>query len=193
MKRHGLFVAASLLSIGCIVDAHRSGGTTGNGTGNGTASPQPLVAVISADKTMTANPGDGVGVFIEYKRGGSWHVWWTCDTNKSQQSCSFDVKISPTSGSIANLQGDHLLPTDQAKLGADGSIEATSNTAANSVGVTFDTAPGARILLDASIAGVPKSGDYIFFVAQNAKGEETVNGDFMGTLTNPIYLEPNAP
>jgi hypothetical protein len=86
-----------------------------------------------------------------------------------------------------------LLATDQAAIGPDGTLEATTNTGANVTGVFFDTTAGARITLDATVAGVAKTGDYLFFVAQNSKGQDTVNGDYMGVLTNPLMLEPSTP
>jgi hypothetical protein len=198
MKRWGFFVLAPAILIGCVVES-RGHSTSNNNNNNNVTNPpptnngQPLLAVISTDKTMTAVGGDGVGVFVEYKHGGTWHVWWTCDSNKSAQSCNFDVKISSSSGPVQNLQKDRLLATDQANINADGSLEATTSTGANVAGVFFDTTAGARITLEATVGGVAKTGDYLFFVAQNSKGEDTVNGDYMGVLTNPLMLEPSSP
>src|SRR5689334_23022928 len=81
-----------------------AGGNTGRGEGGGgsgaagsTGSPSPMLVEIDTDQTMTADPGQGVGVFVEYSKGGHWHVWWTCDTAKTRQSCEFSVSASTAS------------------------------------------------------------------------------------------------
>lgn len=180
-------VLLAALATGCIVDA--SHGSSG-GSGNPAPPPaiQPMVVEIDPDKTMNATGGDGVGVFIEYKSGaaiGTWHVWWTCDTARTNQSCAFTVRASLATGTVSNVRGDGLLSTDAASLGADGAVTATTSTTTNVVGVYFDAPAAARITVDAALQGVPKTGDYLFFV-QNGE----VNGGYKGTLTNPLILQP---
>jgi len=189
MKRFFLMLLGTLAS-GCIVDAgHRSGGTTDPGP-NTTPPPavQPMVVEIDPDKTMNATGGDGVGVFVEYKSGapnGTWHIWWTCDTAHTRQSCTFTVRAAVASGAATNLKGDQLTTNDNVTLGADGAVTATSTVTTNVAGVTFDAPANVRITLDATLQGVTKSGDYLFFV-QNGQ----VNGGYQGTLTNPLILQP---
>ncbi len=183
-------VAVALL-VGCWVgaDDRPSGGTKpGPTTAPTTPTKQALLVTVDTDKVMNATGGDGVGVFVEYKTGGTWHVWWTCDTNKSSLPCDFDIKATVASGAIKNLQSDHLLATDQAKQNADGSVQVIARANANVAGVFFETDPGARVTIDANIRDVPKAGDYLFFV-QDGK----VNGGYAGVLTNPLMLEPSTP
>ena len=186
MKRFFFLLLATLapLVVGCIVDAsHRGGGPSPSGTG--TTNPpaiQPMVVEIDPDKTMNATGGDGVGVFIEYKSGptnGTWHVWWTCDTLRTHQSCTFNVRAALATGAISNPRGDQLV-SDAFSIGADGAITATSTVSTGVAGVYFDAPANVRLTVDATLQGVPKTGDYLFFV-QNGQ----VNGGYQGTLVVP--------
>jgi hypothetical protein len=158
-----------------------SGGTGSSGTGGSTVSP--MLVDVDTDQTMSATPGDGVGVFIEYKTGGGWHVWWTCDTNTSNQTCNFNVKVSATSP-ITNLatQGTAQVSTQNPAV-----LSFQTVTGASIDGVTFSTNPGDVITLDATVDGAP-NGSFVFFV-QDGK----VNGGYTGKLTNPLKLEGNKP
>jgi hypothetical protein len=189
MKRF-FFLLLATLATGCLVEA----GQRGNGNGNGNPDPTPPAAVppmvvdIDADKTMNATGGDGVGVFIEYKSGpanGTWHIWWTCDTTRTRESCAFTVRAALASGVISNPRGDQLLSADSLALGADGAVTATSTVSTNVAGMYFDAPANVRVTVDATLRGVPKTGDYLFFV-QNGQ----VNGGYQGTLTNPLILQP---
>jgi hypothetical protein len=151
-----------------------------DGGGGGIA---PILVDVDANQVMKATPGTGVGVFTEYKTGGHWHVWWTCDTSVSGYSCMFDVTLSAESGAIANAatQGP-----DGGSVTARGSnsIEVTTTTTNAVDGVTFDTDPGAVISLDAKLDGT-EDGTFLFFVQDGQ-----INGGYQGTLSDPLLLEP---
>ena len=137
---------------------------------------------------MTAQPGDGVGVFTEYAAGGHWHIFWTCDTNRTNFDCLFNVGIS-TAGAITNPAGDALDTTDQLSLNQApaGQLTAVAQTAATIKGVTFDTAPGAIVTIDVQVDG-QRQGEFLFFVQDGL-----VNGGYAGRLTDPLMLEPSSP
>lgn len=188
--------AASLLLAGCTVDAS-NGSSGGSGTGWGTAgrasggsssgaSPQPMLVDVDTNRTMSARPGLGVGVFTEYAAGGQWHVWWTCDTNITGFGCSFDVSVS-TDGGITNLAGQGLESNDQITQTSPNSIRLLTQTSTGMDGATFETAPGAVITLDAKMNS-QDDGALLFFVQNGA-----VNGNYTGTLTDPLMLEPTTP
>jgi hypothetical protein len=191
MKRIALlFVPVAFLGA-CVVEVdhrHSGPGTTPTTTPTNPAPQTPLLVTVDTDKVMNATAGDGVGVFIEYKAGGTWHVWWTCDTNKSGKPCAFDVKAIASTGTITNLKPDALLATDQSTQLSDTSIEVKANTSTAAAGVFFNTDAGARITIDATIGDVPKAGDYLFFVQDGQ-----VNGGYKGVVTNPLQLEPSTP
>jgi hypothetical protein len=151
-----------------------------------------MLVDVDPNRTMTATPGDGVGVFTEYQSGGHWHVWWTCDTNKTSLSCNFDVSVSVTQGTIANVAGE-VGRGDTLAQASSTELRALTTTTTEVSGITFDTAmpdgPTSLpvITLDAKMDGV-EDPTFLFFVQDGQ-----VNGSFAGSLTDPLMLEPSAP
>lgn len=195
-----LVVGTSLVTLaGCVYDdepprrlasepqpySPDPGPGASSGNPGSPASPAPMLVEIDADQTMNAVGGEGVGVFIEYARGGHWHVWWTCDTIETGQSCDFSISATAASGSVSNLDLSEL--AGGYATSATSRIEASSTTTTEIHGLRFDTNPGAVITVDAAVGGL-KDGAFLFFV-QDGK----VNGGFAGTLTNPLQLQGNAP
>ena len=156
-------------------------------SGGSGSNVKPLLVDVDTGKTMTAAPGDGVGIFVEYKAGGKWHVWWTCDTNKTNLGCTFSLQVSSVTGQIANLavsgqaQGDNVQQTDTQ------TITATTNTTSNAVDITFDADAGGKIEINANVGGVQDSS--FFFFVQDGQ----VNGGYNGQLTDPLQFEGNSP
>lgn len=162
------------------------------GPGSGSVPPpsssstSPLLVTVDTDQTMTAEPGDGVGVFVEYASGGNWTVWWTCDTKRTQQSCDFVVSAAAQTGSIANVDSSSVQGGTVTSPSPE-RVEARVRTSTQLHGLTFTTAPGAVITLEAAVGGV-KDGAFLFFV-QDGK----VNGGYKGKLTNPLQLQGKTP
>jgi hypothetical protein len=185
---------AALVALGCSSESSAvaystpgyagGGGSSSSGSGSGTGT-KPMLVVVDTDRVMNATPGDGVGVFTEYRSGGHWRIWWTCDTNKTSQSCAFTVTV--TSGAISNVAGISLQTGDAVVQVDPTDAEANTTTTTSVQGMTFDTPPGATITLDAQI-DTQHSGEILFFV-QDGK----INGGYMGTLTDPLQLEPLTP
>lgn len=189
MNRIAFLVPFALSLSACFVEAdHRHSTNGGNNTPDPPAAQTPLLVTVDTDKVMNATPGEGVGVFIEYKTGGTWHVWWTCDTSKSGKSCAFDILATASTGTIKNVKPENLLATDTSKQPTDASLQVIANVGTKASGVFFDTDPGTRIEIDALIGEVPKAGDYLFFVQDGQ-----VKGGFTGVVTNPLQLEPSIP
>lgn len=153
--------------------------------GGGTP-PTTMLVEVDTDQTMNAVGGDGVGVFVEYAAGGHWHVWWTCDSNQTAQKCDFSITASVASGKIENLNTEKLEGGFATKT-SNGELAATSSVTTEVRGITFDTAAGAVITLEASVGGLA-DGSFLFFV-QNGE----VNGGFTGKLTNPLQLQGTRP
>jgi hypothetical protein len=166
-------------------DSTGSSGSTGGATTD-TASPSPMLVVVDTGQTMTADPGQGVGVFIEYAAGGTWHLWWTCDTAKTNQDCDFTVGATAAQGTIGSINAQELAGGSYGQPNAS-RIEATTKTSSETHGITFTTTAGAVLTVDAKIGGV-QDGSFLFFV-QDGK----VNGGYTGKLTNPLQLQGNAP
>jgi hypothetical protein len=200
----GASVAMAALITGCIIDSSQGSGSgyAGSSSGGGSGTPsgsssgggavQPMLVDVDPNQTMNATPGDGVGVFVQYKTGGHWYVWWTCDTNKTGESCQFDNVVSVSKGTITNVAGGTPgLPSAGVAQNAPGRIEAQSNTTTGIDGVTFDTPVTAGempvITLDAKVNGTENPG-WLFFV----QGGQ-INGGTKDTLTDPLMFEPSTP
>jgi hypothetical protein len=150
-----------------------------------------MLVDVDANLTMSATPGDGVGVFTQYRSGGHWNVWWTCDTNETGEPCSFDVSVTVAAGSITAANGQALEEGDTLTQAGPRQIEVQTVTTAAVAGVTFDTLvpSGATplITLDVKLGGVSNP-SYLFFVQ-----DRRVNGGYSGTLTDPVMFEPSSP
>jgi hypothetical protein len=200
-RTFALGVILGSLAIGCSVQAESAGSigaggfggsSSGSGSSSGGGSVQPMLVVVDPNRTMSATPGDGVGVFTQYETGGHWDIWWTCDTSKTSLPCAFDITVSVTTGTIADVASQGLLSDNGDELTQSTTqIEATTTTTTALQGVTFDTVvPDGTvpiITLNATLSG-QEDGSYLFFVQDNA-----INGNYQGTLTDPLMLEPQSP
>lgn len=197
----GAAVTSTVL-VGCVVDNtsdgggsggsyYAGGGSSGGSGSTGTTSGQPMLVDVDPNRTMTATPGQGVGVFVEYQTGGHWNVWWTCDTSLSNLSCSYDITVSVSTGTIANPASQAFESSDSLLQNSSVSIEALTTTTTQTDGMTFDTVvPDGTtpvITLTAYLDG-QASGSFLYFVQNGA-----INGNYSGTLTDPLMLEPSSP
>jgi hypothetical protein len=159
-----------------------AGGSSSTGSGS-SSTVAPMLVDVDTNQTMSAAPGDGVGVFVEYKAGGGWHLWWTCDTNKSSQTCNFTIKLAATNA-LSNVVTAGAAQASDVNPGVTTFQTVTGSTID---GVTFNTTAGDVLTLDASVDGL-QDGSFVFFV-QGGK----VNGGYTGKLTNPLKLEGSTP
>jgi hypothetical protein len=150
-----------------------------------TPSTTPLLVEIDTGRTLNADPGQGVGIFVEYASGGKWHVWWTCDTKKTSSSCAFDLQIRSESGDLETIHSEGVLAGDSVNSSDTRTINAMSNTGDNLVGVRFEAPAHGIITIDATVGGT-RDPAYFFFV-QDGKP----NGGFTGALTNPLRFQGN--
>jgi hypothetical protein len=156
-----------------------------------TPSPAPILVVLDTDQVMNADPGQGVGIFTEYFTGGRWHVWWTCDTALSKQTCDVALSATVASGTIDNLDVGEL-SGGFATSPTPSRVEARATTSTEVHGITFTTAPGAIVTLEATVGGLregPGTNHSFFFFVQDGK----INGGFGGRLTNPLQLQGKTP
>ena len=146
----------------------------------------PKQVAITPDKTLNADPGAGVGIFAEYATGGHWHVWTTCDTNKSKVACDFEVFAIPEKGAkISNVQAAEALEGgDVAEALTDGSAHLSASTSTELDGMTFDATPGAVVELEVYFDGVPDARVVFWY------GHETLH---TGAPTDPVDFLPEAP
>ncbi len=178
MLKHSVALLACALSLsGCIVDPSRS-------------TPTVTTSVVPVDTglAMTASPGNGVGVFVEYAGGGQWHLWWTCDTYVSGSDCDFLVNVRVVNGS-RRMNGPLVPVGTNVNIStlSDG-FEATSLTSTDLVETRFSTDPGATIEVYADVDG--NADPRIFFFTQNGQ----VPAEYSrGALSNPVHFVGSTP
>ena len=150
-------------------------------------SSSPMVVAVETNQTMVAKGGEGVGVFVQYRAGGHWHVWLTCDTLVSGLDCRFNVSAVASTGALSNLLATpgKTARIDLSTIG--GAVTASSQLTNEVAGFDFGSVAGATLTVTATVSGM-QSGDFFFFV-QDGK----VNGGFGGRLTNPLRFEPTKP
>ena len=183
------FGAAGLLA-GCFVESRSHTTTTTPPPDDNPPAhvldANPRTVVIDPDKALQQNPGEGVGVFVEYMTGGHWKVWTSCDTNSSKAVCNFTAFLTvDTGGQISNVLSEDLETEDRATLDtAETSVELDVHTSAEFDGVTFDATPGAKVQLEVYLDNDP-----------DPRLVYWVGGDVLhqGAPTDPINFEPAAP
>jgi hypothetical protein len=139
----------------------------------------PVVVVIDADKTMDIRGGDGVGIFVEYKSGGLWQISWTCDTNRTGQSCNFTHSVRATKIQNPVIEGESF-------EGSDTTLTHQTVTTSGIGRLTFQSVPGEAITLQSTVGGEANSDGRFFFFVQDGN----VNGGFNGRLSNPLTFRP---
>ena len=194
MRILGLSSLVSIIALaaGCVVETRLDdpqpvyAPSTGDAPkpSDSTSALAPMLVVIDSGKSMDAQPGQGVGVFVEYKQGGSWRVWWTCDTNVTKEVCDVNVRVSAASLVDVDAKGAEL-PAPPTVVGT--SISTSTRTTSQVHALTLRTSPGGEITVDATVGGL-RDGNFMFFV-QDGK----VNGGFEGRLTNPLRFVPQSP
>jgi hypothetical protein len=185
---HSLVLVMPLLGA-CVVRSDHSNNSNNNNNQNN--NPQPVTVIVDTDQTMTDTPGgDGVGVFVQYAAGGHWHVWWTCDTNKSGLPCDFTVDMSGSS--ITNAKPSAFETNDSLDTTTPNRLVATTHTTVGVEAVDFDATPGANVTLDVSVSGL-RDGGFFFWVGTDANGKPAINGNYQGQLSDPLVFSPSAP
>jgi hypothetical protein len=156
-----------------------------------TSASAAMTVKIDADMTLAAVPGQGVGLFVEYRAGGHWQVSWSCDTDLSGQTCAYDVAIvgmpAQSATLISNVAPVSPTAANQLNQPSPQEVDVSTTTSSSLDGVTFDAPAGSSIEINALLGGV-KDGISIFFVQDGR-----VDGGYSGALTDPLIFEPSAP
>jgi hypothetical protein len=174
-------------STGCLIDGSATYSTSDPTIDVTPVDPTPAIAELAIDPgaAMSSDPGNGVGLFVQYDQGGHWNLFTTCDTAITGASCSFDVIVSADrSVVIDNVEGLDLEPSDSVSLNSDGSINLVTDTSFGTNGLTFDADPGAIIEVDMLLDGVAQP-RFVYLVSDGALLD--------GVPSNPVDLAPAAP
>lgn len=180
--------SALSLSLGCVIDSTDSPPRVQQTGSTPAPEPepvpvpvpdagvQPLVVLVDADRTMTAQGGEGVGVFVEYASGGKWHMFWTCDTAITGQACQFLIQATAKDGLLT-------IPEKGVEPAESFEFESLTRTEVNEV--FFTAKAGSDVQIEAVIGG-EHSSKFFFFVQDGV-----VNGDYTGILTDPLIFRPS--
>ncbi len=143
----------------------------------------PARSTIDVDRQIEIDAGQGAGAFIEYSAGGHWQLRTTCDTAKTNQSCQFDILITPQdNSSISNVLPSDLEPEDTVQPFETASYQFLATTSSDIDGITFDSDPGAAISVDVFLDGTCAE-PFVFWIGDGALHP--------GEPTNPLILVPS--
>jgi hypothetical protein len=155
-----------------------------------TLSVDPMLVTVDTDRKLSALPGDGLGIFIEYASGGQWHVWLTCDAHTSPtvpRWCTFDLDISSESD-ITNPLYDASGTNNAMSINSPDTkrFKAHMMTSDQAAGVTFSSDQGAVVRIAAKV-----DGRYVapFFFIEDG----VVNGSNTCPLTDPLLVRGSTP
>ncbi|WP_437969971.1 hypothetical protein WMF04_12015 [Sorangium sp. So ce260] len=192
-----LLVAAPLASAGCIIvdedDRHEGhaqhddwdDGEDENDNDPPPPTDEPLLVAIDTGAVLNSEPGEGVGIFVEYAAGGTWRLWTTCDTNTSKVVCSFDLYASvDTSSELFDIVGTDLEKTDATRLVDEGIAYLHAETGSDVDAMTFTTTEGAIVRLEAYLDGAQEP-RYVYWFGDGILHE--------GAPSNPLDFEPTSP
>jgi hypothetical protein len=147
---------------------------------------EPVQTDIDTNAQIEIQPGQGVGVYVEYAAGGHWLLRLTCDTaEKNSPPCPWDIIVTPEDGrSISNVVPQDLeSDTDSVGTYPDypRSYQLVAETSGDVDGISFDTEPGTAVAVDAFLDGTCAL-PYFFWVGDGAA--------HTGSPSNPLVLIP---
>lgn len=174
-----LFTIATVTAVsGCLYEtssSRRPPPPNTNTPANPTTTETPRLS-IDTGRTLFASPGQGVGLFITYAKGGQWKLEWTCDSAVSRaHSCNFEIAVGTNGfGGLATVPANAIAQRDTQSF----NLRTVTTTTLDSA--TFTTEPGAAIGLTMRVDGqvFPK---LMFFVS---------GGELSTAPSDPIELVP---
>src|SRR6185295_19088970 len=128
-------VLGALALSGCFFDDGHRGHYNG-GYGNGYVPGQRVMTIpacpsgaaaaakvsIDPDAGLSTDAGQGTGVFVEYKAGGHWRIFTSCDTAVTGYSCNYDVTAQVVGGTVPNVLAEGLETGDSAGSACSDSV-----------------------------------------------------------------------
>jgi hypothetical protein len=140
--------------------------------------------MIDTGEALTTAVGEGTGVFVEYKAGGHWHVWTSCDTKLTGYGCAYDVTAQVFGGTVSNLLGEDLESQDFSGSQCADTAYISVNTGSNLDGILFDAPAGAPIRVTAALDSALRR-DLIYWIGGGVPHND---GN-----SNPLDFTPTAP
>ena len=122
------------------------------------------VATIDTNAKMTnINPGEGVGMFIEYAEGGFWTAQFTCDTPNSKITCPWSVQAQTLD--YSDISGVIDPKATQPKTNI---VTYDTVTISDVDRFTFQTAPGAAVGFDIWLTYEDYPNRFVFWIGDGA-------------------------
>lgn len=178
-----LFIALLSGTLGCRFD-HDDHDQWYGGSGPICGS-QLEGATIDPNEPLVADPGEGVGVFVEYQGDGRWSFFTTCDTAQSDYECYFDIVVAPIRrDSLLGVLPDGLERDDSLELIGQNSVQFLSWTSTDTDGFLVDSEPGMALQIDLLLDG-ECANPYLYWFGDGAIHR--------GAPSNPFELEPLEP
>lgn len=146
----------------------------------------PTRVAIATGETMTSDPGNGAGVFVEYHGDGEWKIWTTCDSLRTGTTCRYRLDLDAEAGaSIQQVRVDGSGTDSVVLMNSKQSAITSLSTGDEIDAIQFRMdPPGASLQLEAQLDG-QADGRLIFWV-----GPDVLH---TGAPTNPVIFDPIRP
>lgn len=180
-------LTAALAATGCIIidNDHRDRHQDDGYVEAPPVTDDPMLVSIDTDAVVSAAPGDGVGLFVEYAADGTWRISTTCDTDYSGATCVFDVFASvDTSSELTDIAGEDLEGRDGIALLEEGVAGFHAETDSDVDAMILTTTPGAILRVEMYLDGFSQPRFVYWF------GNGVLH---TGAPTNPVDFEPTSP
>jgi len=175
---------SSLLVVACGYD---NGSNYHYVDSSQTSNPQIYTSTIDANATLeNVNPGEGVGLMIEYNAGGTWRIQFTCDTATTNLECDWQLDAQTLDGSsIGGIDVQGLDNLDEVTQKSADVILYEGLTTTELDQFSFQAEPGKPIGFDVWLQNEAEPNRYVFWI-----GDGWLNRGISGTSFN---LHPNTP
>ncbi len=141
---------------------------------------------IETGEMLTADPGQGAGVFVEYAAGGEYHVFATCDTSTSGLSCQWVMVTSIDPTLSLGAKDDGTLEDDDSITRVDkGAVRLLFNSGSDFDGAVLTVPPGEKLRLNVMLDGCYTTN----LVSWISSGTMVQNG----APTDPVDFVPSSP
>ncbi len=150
---------------------------------------------IDAGEGLVLQPGEGVGVGVEYAGEGRWALTTVCDTNSSGEICLFDILVTSDGSDegIDDVEGTDLELGDRAFLVDPFALELDVATDSATDGVTFTTSPGATVRVSVLLYDPVVDSDFEWSEDPRVISWVGRGAIHRGAPTNPVDLTPDRP
>jgi hypothetical protein len=194
---------AAVVSLSALALAGCSDDSGGYVPLYGTSQVPVQTVGIDTDASLAVDAGKGVGVFVEYGKGGTWHISATCDTlvntcNTPDGGCAcvWDLVASvdlPQTLTVSDQKTEFDAANDSVSQNDAGSVRVIFGDNADNIdGVKLAAPAGATLTLDVFLDGMHDVdldgtfyGSYIQWVSGGAANA--------GAPSDPVAFAPSTP